>query len=393
MKNITHKNKWMVIIPGILVIGAILLELLAQNSPGFTIFYVDRIFPIISLPMTFVSGLIPFSLGEVLLYLLVILVLILIVLGLTLIVFKLRKHSSSLAYFYKKYLLLLWMLIGIYSMIMVLNCFILYQYPAMGGSRKATDERTHKLIILRDYVVERANELAPLLDRDSNGNIVGYDDGTLSAKAIEALKLVQSNNNDPIRIDSFDRLSGYYPKYKYFINPAFFSQQHIMGYYFPFSMEANINGIMFKSNVPHTVCHELSHLKGYIREDEANFIAYLACMESDDIYFEYSALLSVLGYLDRDFFKAINEDKDIYLEHPMISDQVIYDDQFLSDEAWKWVDAHSLIDTETVHKLSNKFTETVLTTNGVRDGIKSYSRVVSLLLDYYSVEDIISLHN
>lgn len=137
----------------------------------------------------------------------------------------------------------------------------------------------------------------------------------------------------------------------------------------------------------------MSHLKGYIREDEANFITYLACMESDDIYFEYSALLSVLGYLDRDFFKAINEDKDIYLEHPMISDQVIYDDQFLSDEAWKWVDAHSLIDTETVHKLSNKFTETVLTTNGVRDGIKSYSRVVSLLLDYYSVEDIISLHN
>ena len=28
-------------------------------------------------------------------------------------------------------------------------------------------------------------------------------------------------------------------------------------------------------NIPHTICHELSHLKGYMREDEANFIGYL----------------------------------------------------------------------------------------------------------------------
>ncbi|MFQ8979614.1 MAG: DUF3810 family protein [Waltera sp.] len=39
---------------------------------------------------------------------------------------------------------------------------------------------------------------------------------------------------------------------------------------------------------PATMCHELAHIRGYIYEDEANFIAFLACVESDDSTFQYA---------------------------------------------------------------------------------------------------------
>ena len=131
------------------------------------------------------------------------------------------------------------------------------------------------------------------------------------------------------------------------------------------------------------MCHELSHLKGFLLEDEANFIGYLACVGSDDAFFRYSGYMSVLGYLDRDFYDAIGQDNDIYFSHPVISEQVIKDDIFLTDEAWEEVEEDALLDTEMVQEASDVIVETNLTINGVEDGKISYSRVVDLLLRYY----------
>ena len=56
-------------------------------------------------------------------------------------------------------------------------------------------------------------------------------------------------------------------------------------------MEANYNDVMYIMNKPDTFCHELAHLRGYIYEDEANFIGYLACVESEDAFFQYAGYL------------------------------------------------------------------------------------------------------
>ena len=68
--------------------------------------------------------------------------------------------------------------------------------------------------------------------------------------------------------------------------------QQLCGVYSPFTVEANYNGDMPDYNVPHTLCHELSHLKGFMREDEANFIGYLACISSENEAFRYSGYLT-----------------------------------------------------------------------------------------------------
>ena len=66
--------------------------------------------------------------------------------------------------------------------------------------------------------------------------------------------------------------------------PVLFSElmsyADIAGMYFPFTVESNINtdGPFF--TIPATMGHEMAHQCGFMREDEANFIGYLACKDA-----------------------------------------------------------------------------------------------------------------
>ena len=263
-------------------------------------------------------------------------------------------------------------------MIMTLNCFLLYHVSPMKERYDFLSEKEEReyglaeIEILRNYIVEEANALAPVMKRDEKGNLIYEQDMKKEAK-----KQMQRLG------DTFENLKGYYPDPKPLYTSDFFSQQYIMGYYFPFSLEANYNDRMCIINLPTTMCHELSHLKGFILEDEANFIGYLACMNSEDAFFRYSACLSVIYYLDNDFFAAAGEDAAYYLAQPVISEQVQSDKQFLTREAWEEVEEGAVLDTDFVEAASDAFTETTLTLNGVEDGKISYSRVVELMLRYY----------
>ena len=48
--------------------------------------------------------------------------------------------------------------------------------------------------------------------------------------------------------------------------------------------------------MPFTMCHELAHRLTVAAEDEANFCAFLACLENDDPAFQYSGWYSAFVY-------------------------------------------------------------------------------------------------
>lgn len=164
-----------------------------------------------------------------------------------------------------------------------------------------------------------------------------------------------------------------------------FCQQHMCGYYFPFSLEANYNDMMYIMNFPYTMCHELSHLKGYIYEDEANYLAYLACVGSGDEVFEYSGYLNVLYYVENDLTDALTQrgEMERYALLTPVKEQVHIDNVYVTSEQWERVQEQSPLDTQFVSDVTDSFLEANLTMNGVSDGVVSYSRVVGLLLSYY----------
>lgn len=69
-----------------------------------------------------------------------------------------------------------------------------------------------------------------------------------------------------------------------------------LGYYNPFSGEAQVNTAVPQFTTPYTTCHEIAHQLGYGSEDEANFVGYLSAVSSKQAYFHYSAYLDLFSY-------------------------------------------------------------------------------------------------
>lgn len=265
-------------------------------------------------------------------------------------------------------------MLGIF-VLMTLNCYILYH--ASGFAEKyletaAAEYSLEELETLRNFVVEQCNDLCCRIPRNEDGTLSYQGDMTEMAKA--AMKQLG---------EIYSPLDGFYPEPKVLLCSDFMSQQYVAGCFYPFSMEANYNDVMYVMNRPSTICHELGHLKGFIREDEANLIGYLACVQAEDIYFQYSGYLSVLYYIDNDYREAAGNDR--YLTGAAILPQVHGDNIFLTAQERDRIEREAFLDTETVDVISDSIADASLKLNGVQDGMVSYSRVVELLLRYYDV--------
>ncbi len=148
---------------------------------------------------------------------------------------------------------------------------------------------------------------------------------------------------------------------------------HISGVYTFFTGEANINTNFPDYTLPYTAAHELAHQRGIAREDEANFVAFLVCSESDDPYIRYSAYLNLYEYVagalasaNRDYYSLVYTSLPIDAIGEMSAYSQFFDkyrDNVASD-------------------ISGAVNNTFLTINGT-EGTKSYGMVVDLAVAYY----------
>ncbi|HWK05665.1 MAG TPA: DUF3810 domain-containing protein [Puia sp.] len=74
------------------------------------------------------------------------------------------------------------------------------------------------------------------------------------------------------------------------------------GYYNPFTGEAQVNTGMPAFSQPYTTCHEMAHQLGYAKENEANFVGYLAARSSSDKAFQYSVYFDLYLYAARELY-------------------------------------------------------------------------------------------
>ncbi len=67
----------------------------------------------------------------------------------------------------------------------------------------------------------------------------------------------------------------------------------IAGIYFPFTFESILSSADIAPALRFTACHELAHQAGWAREEEASFIALIACLQGDEA-FQYSGYFSLM---------------------------------------------------------------------------------------------------
>jgi uncharacterized protein DUF3810 len=144
----------------------------------------------------------------------------------------------------------------------------------------------------------------------------------------------------------------------------------IAGIFIPFTGEANVNATLPDWELPFCAAHELAHQRGIAREDEANYVGYLACREHPDADFQYSgtfrAGLYVLGALasaDRDAYSSLRAG---------LSPALRRDLGALA--AWSRKYESRLADVQ------ERVNDTYLKTQGQREGVRSYGRMVDLLI-------------
>ena len=349
-----------------------IFNILAIISSNFAEFYRKYIFLNISIIFARISGLFPFSIGEIMIVLAIILAILLVfvvVLG-----FFKCKVLKKIRKIYLR--ITVYILLFVY-MSETFNCFIMYHTKTIESEmlKEYKDDSdtiiddNEKLLLTYNEVVRNLNELSVKLKRDENGDLISDFTYEECKKALRNIS------------DEYECLSGYYPNPKKIHFSNIMSQQYLAGIYFPFSMEANYNALMYCANNPSTICHELSHLKGYIREDEANFIAFVACINSDNDFIRYSGYLQVLWYLEDDLYKYLPDEYWERVIYP--NDYVMEDDIFLKQEVMEEVEEEAIISTETLSEATDVFIDTNLKMNGIESGYDNYSEVVKLIVLYY----------
>ncbi len=147
------------------------------------------------------------------------------------------------------------------------------------------------------------------------------------------------------------------------------STMNTLGIYIPFTYEPNINMQMPDLYYASSALHEYAHFKGFAREDEANFIAYYVSKDMADTDFSYSSTMLALG-------NSLNQladcDYDLYCNvYDTLSDPVKRD--FANENAY-WANFEKT--RETVETMNNNY----LISNKQSDGVRSYGRMVDLLI-------------
>jgi hypothetical protein len=152
------------------------------------------------------------------------------------------------------------------------------------------------------------------------------------------------------------------------------SYTEITGIFIPFTMEANVNVDIPDYSIPATMLHELAHIRGFMREDEANYIAYLAGMESDNPDLKYSSTMLALVYSGNALYE---QDTELYFKiREQYSEGVVKD--IRANSAY-WQQYEDTV----ISTISNKINDTYLKANAQLDGVKSYGRMLDLLLAKY----------
>ncbi len=75
------------------------------------------------------------------------------------------------------------------------------------------------------------------------------------------------------------------------------------GYYNPFSGESQVNTTIPRFLEPFVTTHEIAHQLGYAKENEANFVGFLACRATNNNALRYSVYFDMFNYAIGEVYK------------------------------------------------------------------------------------------
>ena len=326
------------------------LQSAARLRAGFGEWYACVVYPVITGTLGRLSGIFPFSLAEA---------------GLCILIFaaavQLFRLIAGKGAGWRRTVAFLFAVVSFLFFMYTACCGVNYYRRPFSDylGYETGKNKKEELEELLEWLSQQVNESWTEIRADSLQELISM--GQAGVESMEGLG------------EEYPQLSGFYPQPKPLVMSWLLSVQQMCGVYSPFTVEANYNRDMVSYNIPHTICHELSHLRGFMREDEANFIGFLACIGSDSAQYRYSGYL--MGWIYAGNALA-GEDWETYVRYRNSLREEVDRDLRANTEFWNRYESR-------VSEAAEAVNDTYLRMNSQSEGVKSYGRAVDLMLAWY----------
>jgi hypothetical protein len=348
-------------LPGLL---AFLLRRFLAGSPSFTETWVSRrIFTWISHGISFLTGLLPFSLTEVVLVLAIPLGAVLLV---RLVVHLIRSKGKRRAILSSVSLVLVLVLSLGYAGFLLLHGYNYLREPfAASSGLVVRDRSTAELEKITEKLLVACIEARSQCAQDA--------DGVLLLPEGRAASLAGTWKGFAAVEAEFPTLTGPWVRPKPVLLSHAWSYTGIVGMYFPFFVEANVNVDVPDFTIPASAAHEAAHAIGFAREDEANFISVLACTRHPDVEVRYSGFQLAFSSC---YSALAGRDDEAAARVAKLFPDSMRRDYAAAGAYWKQFEGP-------VREVSTQTNDAYLKANDQKDGVYSYGRMVDLVLAYY----------
>jgi len=343
------------ILAAILPIQIVILQVLKHFPNFIETYYSKGIYPFLSRISRFLFGWIPFSVGDIF-------YLFLIILSVRWI-YKNRKRIRKDTFLF--FIDIAATLSIIYFVFNILWGYNYYRVPLQQSLNLNTDYTTEQLINTTKRLIKKSNKMHQEL---------GFADSIKIDLPYTAKEIFKKS------INGFENLSKKHPNLNYSTLSLKKSSWSLgltymgySGYYNPFSGEAQVNNKIKTYKFPVVSCHEQAHQLGYAAENEANFIAALATINNEDPYFQYTGYIFALRYCVNEIARRDIDTYRVLLK--TINPGILISYKEMRD-FWKSYE-------NPFEVISKAFWNQFLIVNNQSNGIKSYSYMVALLVNYY----------
>ena len=223
-----------------------------------------------------------------------------------------------------------------------------------------------ELAALTEILVAQVNDLSSQVARNEHGHMV-ISAGSTRALSSEARTIFAAAGED------FPVLRGFVPHTKPIIYSRFMSRLRITGVFVPWTLEPHVNIHVMDYHIPATMIHELAHFRGIMREDEANFIAWLVGYHSGNTDFAYSGAMLALSHTAGQLHRV---NREAHSRIMAMLDPQVQADRRANWEYWQQFEGP-------LAEVSRAANDAYLRANRQEDGVQSYGRMVDLLLAYF----------
>lgn len=305
-----------------------------------------------------ITGILPFSLAEILLF-----SILPVAVAVAIRLIRSNKSTKESILFLLK---LLFSFLGIIYILFVLTFAAGYKAETVDlrlGIEKEKLE-AEEIYTALSYAVDKTNSAVDSVSyTESGASEMPFEINELSA-------ILSASYEKFFR--EYDLGKSFDSKVKPLIISPIMTYTHISGVYSFFTGEANLN-----TNFPDYVCvfsaaHEMAHQRGFAREDEANFMAFLICTESDNEYVQYAGWLSVYNYLAPALRQA---------NYDLFYDAASKLSEKATDELIAYNRFFDKYRNSAASKVSDKVNDTYLKVQGT-EGLRSYGLVTDLAVAY-----------